>query len=275
MSSKFADLHVHSNFSDGTFSPQQIVSTAVKAGLSCVSITDHDTVDAIDPARKAAGVDLEVITGIELTAESSGQEIHILGYLFDHKNEAFLRMLAHMREVRVKRIHDICLKLKKHYVPVEPEEIFKLAAGGSVGRLHVARVLLQKGHVGSIAEAFYRYIGDKGPAYVGKFKMTPKEAIDWILKVRGVPVLAHPYTLSERSFILDFVKDGIMGLEVFYTEHSDHQKNEFVKIAEKYNLLITGGSDCHGLAKEKVSIGKIKLPYEYVERMKEVQCRLK
>ena len=271
---KFADLHVHSNFSDGTFSPHEIVREAIKAGLSCISITDHDTIEAIDIAVQAAGDDLEILPGIELTAESAGQEIHILGYLIEYKNKDFLEMLKKMQEIRVKRIYEICQKLKKQGVKIEPEEIFSLAGKGSVGRLHVARALHERGNVFSVAEAFYRFIGDKGPAYVGKFKMTPKEAIDWIRKVKGVPVLAHPHTLGDQALISDFVKAGIMGIEAFYTEHSDFQKQEFMKIAHKHHLLITGGSDCHGMAKEEALIGKIKLPYEYVEKLKEAKCKL-
>jgi predicted metal-dependent phosphoesterase TrpH len=275
MSSKFADLHVHTHFSDGTFSPQQVVQGAIKAGLSCVSITDHDTTAAIDPAIKAAGEDLEIIPGVELTAEFGGQEIHILGYLIDHRNKPFLKMLQKMQKIRVQRIYGICKKLKKQGVLIEPEEIFSLAGSGSVGRLHVARALYEKGHVFSIPDAFYRYIGDKGPAYVGKFKMTPKEAVGWILKIRGIPVLAHPHTIGDRALISDFVKAGIMGLEAFYPEHSQYQREEFIRIAEKQNLLVTGGSDCHGEGKGQVCLGKVKLPYSYVEKLKEAQCRLK
>ena len=272
---KFADLHVHSYFSDGTFSPQDIVSEALKRGLSCISITDHDTVEAIPIARQSGADKLEVVPGIELTAESGGQEIHILGYLIEYDDPGFLKMLKEMQSVRIKRIYEICKKLKKLGVGIEPEEIFSLSSKGSVGRLHVARALHEKGHVFSLADAFYRYIGDKGPAYVGKFKMTPKEAIGWILKVKGIPVLAHPNTLSDNAVIADFVKAGIMGIEAIYPEYSEYQTNEFIKIAEKYNLLITGGSDCHGMAKEDVHLGKIKLPYEYVEKLKEAKCRLK
>jgi predicted metal-dependent phosphoesterase TrpH len=272
---KFADLHLHSNFSDGTFSPKKIVDEAQKAGLGCISLTDHDTVDGIDDAVAAAGDALEVLPGIELTAEANGQELHILGYLIDHKNESFLKILEEIREVRVKRIYEICEKLQKLGVKMEPEEVFLLSGKGAVGRLHVARALVAGGHIYSTRDAFQRFIGDRGPAYVGKFKMTPKEAIGWILKVRGIPVLAHPYVLLDRGLIADFVKDGIMGIEAYYCEHSNSQTGEFVKIAEKFGLLITGGSDCHGAAKEEVQIGKIKLPYEHVEKLKEARCRLK
>lgn len=272
---KFADLHVHSHFSDGTLSPSAIVRDAIAKGLACISITDHDTTDAVDAAMRAAGKDLEVLSGVELTAEAKGQEIHILGYLIDHHHEAFLKMLKVMQEVRVKRIHRICEKLEKLKCPIEPDDIFKLASHGSVGRLHVARALLSKGYVSSIPDAFMRYIGEKGPAYVGKFKMSPEEAIQWILKAKGIPVLAHPYTLGDQDIISDFVEAGIMGLEVFYSEYSDHQIQELLKITQKYNLLVTGGSDCHGLAKDEIRLGKIKLPYEYVEKLKEARCRLR
>ncbi len=274
MSSKFADLHVHTNFSDGTFSPQEVVSEAIKAQLSCIAITDHDTVDGLDIAIEAAGRNLEVLPGIELTAESAGQEIHVLGYLFDYRNKIFLSMLKNMQEIRVKRIHEISRKLKKLGVKIEPEEIMSFAGKGTIGRLHVARALHAKGYCFSVNDAFQKYIGDKGPAYVGKFKMTPKEAIGWILKMKGIPVLAHPCILGDQALISDFVKDGIMGIEAFYSEHSEFQKNEFIKIALKHHLLVTGGSDCHGMAKEEVRLGRVKLPYEYVEKLKEAKCKL-
>lgn len=272
---KFADLHVHTHFSDGTYSPSRVVQEALKAELSCIAITDHDNTDGIDTAVAAAQGTLEVLAGIEMTAEYEGCEIHVLGYLLDYKEASFLSMLKDMQKIRVRRIHEICAKLKKLGVPVEPGEVFGLSDKGSMGRLHVARALFERGHVFSIQDAFHRYIGDKGPAYVGKFKMTPKEAIRWLLKVRGVPVLAHPYLLPDKALIADFVKDGLMGLEVYYGEHSKQQTQEFIKIAQKYDLLITGGSDCHGTAKEAARLGKVRLPYAYVEKIKEARCKIK
>lgn len=271
---KFADLHLHTRFSDGTFTPAEIVSCARTAGLDCIAITDHDTTEGLGPAFEAAGTALEVIPGIELTAEIQGEEIHLLGYFFDYRNQAFLEMLRRMREVRVARIYAICEKLKAHGVDLAPDEVFAVSGGGAVGRLHVARALFQKGCVTSIFEAFSRYIGNKGPAYVGKLKMTPPEAIDWILKVRGVPILAHPHTLRDRSLIADFIAAGLMGFEAFYPEHTPREEREFVDLAARRGLLVTGGSDCHGMNKDAGLIGKVKLPYEFVERLKEAQCRL-
>lgn len=274
-SMRFADLHVHSHFSDGTFSPSQIVRRARESGLSCIAITDHDTTDAVDLAIQEGGADLEILAGIEMTAEFSGQEIHILGYLIDHHDQDFLSMLGRVQSARQERIYGICEKLKSLGAPLEPEDVFRVSGLGSVGRLHVARALVMKGYCSTTGEAFARFIGDRGPAYVGKFKMTPKEAVDWILKVRGIPVLAHPYTLGDPALIPRLVKDGMMGIEAYYTEHSGSQTQEFMRIAARYGLLVTGGSDCHGEAKSEISMGKVKLPYEYVEKLKEAQCKLR
>jgi predicted metal-dependent phosphoesterase TrpH len=272
---RFADLHIHTHFSDGTYSPERLVEEAIGADLSCIAITDHDNISGIAPAIRAAGDRLEVLSGIEMTAERDGVEIHILGYLIDDTHKPFLAMLKKMQEVRVRRIHEMCRKLERLHMPVDPQEIFDLAEPGSVGRLHVARVLVNKGYVATTGEAFVRFIGDKGPAYVAKFKMTPKEAIQWIRRVGGIPVLAHPYLLPSSIVIEDFVKDGIMGIEAYYSEHTESQKNDFEKIADKFGLLVTGGSDCHGEAKNEAKIGRVHLPYVYVEKLKEAQCRLK
>lgn len=271
---KFADLHVHTTYSDGTFSPQRVVDEALAQNLDCISVTDHDNVSGIAPAILAAAGRLEIISGIELTTEASGTEIHILGYLIDYTDEAFLRMLKNMQEIRVKRIHMMCQKLTRLHLPVDPKDVFELAGQGSVGRLHMARVLVNKGYVGNTSEAFNRLIGDKGPAYVAKFKMSPKEAIGWIRRVGGIPVLAHPYLLPQKFLIEDFVKAGVLGIEVLYAEHTDFQQSEYLKLAEKYKLLVTGGSDCHGEAKQEAKLGRIRLPYEYVEKLKSAQCRL-
>jgi predicted metal-dependent phosphoesterase TrpH len=271
-----ADLHLHSDYSDGTFSPKKVVESAAKAGLSCVSITDHDTVDGLEEAFRASEAhDVEVLAGVELTAESQGCEVHILGYLIDEKDADFLKVLDEIRQTRVKRIYAICDKFRELNVCLEPQEVFAISGHGTVGRLHVARVLCEKGVVFSVNEAFYKYIGDKGPAYVSRFKMTPQEAIQWILRVGGVPVLAHPYSVRERISIPDLVKMGLAGIEVFYAEHLKSETQKYVEIAKSFDLLMTGGSDCHGLAKEEVRLGQVKLPYEYVEKLKDTQCRMK
>ncbi len=268
---KYADLHIHTNLSDSTLSPQEVVRLSLKNKLSAISITDHDTVDAIDPAIMAAkNSDLEIIPGIEMTCESDDAEIHILGYFIDYKNINFLKKLQELRKIRVERIHKMVEKLKAlGLTKMKAEEVVSSAGKGAVGRVHLAIAMQQKGYVSSVAEAFYRFIHDKGPAYVSKYKFKPQEVIDLILKNRGIPVLAHPHVLNKNFSLKEFVECGLKGIEVFYPQYSKSQTEHYKNLAKEYNLLLTGGSDSHGEAKSDTSIGTIKIPYELIERLKE------
>ncbi len=268
---KYADLHIHTNLSDSSFSPREVVRLALNNNLSCISITDHDTVDAVDMAiASARNHDLEIIPGIEMTCELDSAEIHILGYFVDYKNKHFLEKLKHLRKIRVERIHKMVEKLKTlGLAEMKAEDVIKSAGHGAVGRVHLAISMQKKGYVGSISEAFYRFIHDKGPAYVSKFRFKPQEVIDLILKNKGIPVLAHPHILNKNINIKEFVDCGLKGLEVFYPQYSETQISYYKNLAEKYNLLLTGGSDCHGSVKTDTAIGKIKIPYELVEKLKE------
>jgi len=270
---KTADLHIHTIYSDGSWSPEKVVEGALKEDLACISITDHDNVDGIAEAQDAAGDRLEVLPGIEVSTELNGEEVHILAYMIDFKSPGIVRTLDEMRRIRVDRIHGICRKLKSLDLPLEAEDVFAMAGKGTVGRLHVAQAMHKRGFISTLGEAFARYIGDRGPAYVGKFKMTPKEAVQWIRRSGGVPVLAHPYTLSNNALISDFFKVGIMGLEAYYPEHTAFQTQEFVKMCEKNGLVVTGGSDFHGEVKAHIRLGKRRVAYELVERLKAARCR--
>jgi len=272
---KYADLHLHTVYSDGTYTPEELVAKSVKAKLAAIAITDHDTVGAIGPAMKLAKeVDLEILPGIELSAEYEGQEIHILGYLIDYKSKALKEKLAKLREIRVERIHKIVAKLKEMDVILPPEAVFALSGNGTVGRLHVARAMVKEGLIGCTYEAFQKYIGDKCPAYVLGFKLSPKEAVKVIKDAGGVPVLAHPYIIKDDNLLIELINSGIMGLEVYYPEHSQSMVNFYLELAKKYNLVLTGGSDCHGAAKSEVRIGSMKVPYELVEKLKEVKAKI-
>jgi predicted metal-dependent phosphoesterase TrpH len=266
---KLADLHLHTYFSDGTFSPAQLVEEAKKAGLCCIAVTDHDCVLGIGPTIECAGSSLEVIPGIELTAEIDSNELHILGYFIDRDSPPLLAELIQINEIRKNRVHEILDKLKKLGVNLDPQDVFSIAGQGSVGRLHIARAMYNKGIVSNIYEAFNRYIGNKGPAYVGKFSLIPQEAIKLILEAKGVPVLAHPHNSACDEFIPSFVRAGLKGLEVYYPEYSEPIISYYLQIANKYGLLLTGGSDCHGDAKPDVKLGKISIPYGLVEKIKE------
>jgi predicted metal-dependent phosphoesterase TrpH len=273
---KSADLHLHTVFSDSTYTPQDLIRETKKVGLSCIAVVDHDIVAGVEPTLKlSATEDIEVLPGIELTAEYDGLEIHILGYLIDYQNNALIERLETVKEYRIERIYKITEKLKTIGLIIEPQKIFNMAERGTVGRLHVARAMVKEGLVGSIFEAFQKYIGDKCPAYVLGFRFSPKEAIKLIKDVGGIPILAHPYILNNDGLIHQFINDGLMGLEVYYPEHSQSMVNFYLGLVKKYNLLATGGSDCHGTLKPEVKIGCIKIPYELVEKLKEAKDKLR
>ena len=272
---KVADLHVHTYLSDGTFSPEKAVQYSKAKGLAAIAITDHDCCAGITPAIMAAkDLDMEIIPGVELTAELDEQEIHILGYFIDWQDRAFLKRLDKISKVREERAREILKKLKGHSLEISERELFDLSGPGCVGRLHIAHLLVRRGFVSSIQEAFAKYIGNNGPCYVKKFKLLPKEAVDMIKDVGGVPVLAHPKLsyIKDRStedIVRALVKDGIEGIEAYRSDHNAKDEKAFTSLAEKYNLLVTGGSDCHGLGKKEVLIGSVKIPYELVEKLKE------
>ena len=273
---KYADLHLHTVFSDGTYTPEQLIAQSCKAKLSAIAVVDHDTIEGIQPVKKiAVAHNIEVLAGIELSAEYDGIEIHILGYLIDFKNELLAKRLRDLKANRIERIFRIVEKLKDAGVSLSPDSVFTIAQQGTVGRLHVARAMVKEGKVGSITEAFQRYIGDKSCAYVLGFKLSPQEAIQLIKDAAGIPVLAHPYSINNDDLILEFIDMGIMGLEAYYPEHSQSMINFYLALAREHNLLVTGGSDCHGNAKPEVKIGSLKVSYELVEKLKEAQAGMR
>lgn len=272
---KFADLHLHSIFSDSTYTPEELISQSIKVGLSAISLVDHDTIDGIEPTLKAAREkNIEVLPGIELSAEYGSQEVHVLGYLIDYKSKDLLEKINFLKQNRVGRIYKIVDKLKNMGVDLKAEDVFDISRAGTVSRLHVARAMLKQGKVTSIFEAFQKYIGEECPAYVLGFRFSVYEAIKLIRDIRGIPVLAHPYTLDRDELIPDFVAGGLMGLEVYYPEHSQSMINFYLNLAKQYNLLATGGSDCHGNNKSQVKIGTLKIPYDLVEKLKEAKEKL-
>lgn len=269
---KIADLHVHTNFSDGTFSPEEVIQHAAKIGLGCIAICDHDVIDGIEPCLAAGEkYGVEVIPAVELTAEKQGCEIHMLGFYIDWKNEEFRKKLSQLCAQREKRMYDMIDKLKKYKIELDPGEVFKLSGKGSIGRLHLARMLYKKGHVATVDDAFRKYIGNGKPCYVCKINLTPEEAIDEIIKTGGVPVLAHPGVMGKDEFIPSYIKHGLMGIEVYHTDHPPAVSRRYEEIAKRHNLLMTGGSDCHGLGKGRVLMGSITVPYELVEKLKDAR----
>jgi len=270
-----ADLHLHTIFSDSTYTPEEVTRKAVKNGLSAIAVVDHDTVLGLEPSIEAGrACGLEVLPGIELSTEHEGKEVHMLGYLIDYKSGPLLEKLDFLRRCRIERIYKITAKLKEMGVDLKPEIVFDIVKDGVPGRLHVARAMLKQRIVSTIFEAFKKYIGDKCPAYIAGFKLSPIEGIKLIRDSAGIPVLAHPYSMNQDELIPQFVSYGLMGLEVYYPEHSQSMVNFYLGLAEKYNLLVTGGSDCHGTAKPGIKIGLVKIPYELVEKLKRAKERL-
>jgi hypothetical protein len=269
---KSADLHLHTIFSDGTFSPEELVLQAQKNGLACIALTDHDTVEGCAHAAAAcAAVKMEFIPGTELTAELADTELHVLGYFLDTQNEQLLTEIAKFQIVRQNRIHEMVACINELNVPLKVDDVFALANCKSPGRPHVARAMIKAGLVRNLDEAFERFLKKGRPAWVPKAKMSALEGIELIHQAGGLAVMAHPGLNRTDEIIPALVDAGMDGIECFHTKHSTATSERYLQIAEKYNLLVTGGSDCHGFSKNKPLIGTVKLPYEYVEKMKETR----
>ena len=275
MKNLIVDLHIHSTFSDGAFTPEEIVKLASNRGLAAVAITDHDNTDATLLAIKAGKkLGVEIVPGVELSVEpeSSGdEEIHILGYYIDWQDENFQEKLRHFREARWQRAYKILEKLDRLGVEIEPQQLFQLAGKGSVGRMHVAKVLKDEGFVNYFQEAFDRYLAYGKPAYVPKLRLTSQEALELISRLGGISVIAHPlYGGNSREIIQKLKGFGLDGIEVYYTNHTPEDVKRFQSWAKAFSLLSTGGSDCHGgTLNEEVLIGKQEVSYDLLVQLKE------
>ena len=268
----FADLHLHTMFSDGTFTPEELVLRAQNVGLACIALTDHDSVEGCERAAAAcANVKMEFISGTELTAEHDDTEVHVLGYFLDTKNKVLLDRMGKFQAVRQQRIYEMCAALNKLGIPLKAESVFALANCKSPGRPHVARALVKEKLISDLDVAFEKYLKKGRPAWVPKTKMSALESVELIHQAGGLAVMAHPGLNRTDDIIPDLVDAGLDGIECFHTKHSTVMSERYLEIAEKYNLLVTGGSDCHGFSKKQPLIGGVKLPYEHVEKMKETR----
>ncbi|MGI6559218.1 MAG: PHP domain-containing protein [Limnochordia bacterium] len=251
------DLHVHTNASDGTLSAKAVVKLAAQLNLEAISITDHDSVAGIDEAQAAASsLGLLVIPGVELSIDKGGSEIHLLGYLLDHHYEPLTRTLKVLRDERLDRVKEIVHILNQMGYPISLARVRELAGNGSIGRLHVARCLVEAGAVPSIKEAFARLLGRNRPAYVPRYKLSVEEAIELIKSSGGIPVLAHPGLLGDEGLVSRLCDQGIAGLEVYHPDHTEEQSTYYRDLCTRKGLLITGGSDYHGPgAREGAQLG--------------------
>jgi 3',5'-nucleoside bisphosphate phosphatase len=265
-----ADLHLHTCFSDGTYTPEELAAEAKRHNLKAIALTDHDTMEGCPRlAAATAALGIEFIPACEFTAELNDIEIHLIGYFLDAQNERLQIELVRFQQVRQQRIREMVERLNSLGIPLRSEAVFRLANCRAPGRPHVARALVSEGFCSSLDEAFERFLKKGKPAWVPKFKMSALEAIEMIHEAGGIAVLAHPGLNRTDEVIPEVIAAGLDGLECFHTKHSTYMTEHYLQIAEAHNLLVTGGSDCHGMSKGKPLIGSIKVPYQYVEGLRD------
>jgi predicted metal-dependent phosphoesterase TrpH len=283
INNSYIDMHIHTSFSDGVFTPREAVEYALKMNLSAVSITDHDSVDGIDEALDfALQNNIELISGIELSSEveleSGISEMHILGYFIDYKSNHLKKYLNILKKARYDRAIKIFEKLKENGVELKNTDFISNIGNKSIGRLHFAKAMIEEKFVGSVQEAFHRYLSKDKPAYVPKYSIFAKDAIKLILDSGGIAVMAHPYYIhyTDVNLLKSLIDCGLMGIEAWHIKHSASVVEKFINIAKEFNLIVTGGSDCHGpYKKEKPVMGKVKVPYSALVGLKKAKESLK
>ena len=267
------DLHIHTNLSDGIYTPEEVVKQALQAALEAIAITDHDITDGILMAKNAAqGKQIEIIPGIEFSTKYEDHEIHILGYFIDPMCSELIHNLAIIHNVRKERLLSIIEKLFTLGIKLDMNEVINIAGNAPICRPHVAQAMINAGIVKTKREAFEKYLGFGKPAYSPLAALTPVDAVKLILAAKGVPVLAHPGVGNNSTILInELLIAGIKGIEVHHPEHSLKQIKLYTKIAKKNNLIITGGSDFHGSINEySLPIGSFSVSYEVVDDLKKL-----
>lgn len=273
------DLHVHTTASDGTLSPTAVVQYAKNRGLEAIAVTDHDTVQGLAEAA-AAGLSagFEVVPGVEISAEFSGGALHILGYYIDFNDSSLIQRLSVLQNARAERNPKIVRKLQSLGFSISFDEVEQEAGGGLVGRPHFAQVLLKKGCVKSLQEAFDKFLKKGAPAYEEKFRFPPQEAISMIIDAGGIPVLGHPVTLNcngeqLEAKVKEWKKQGLQGIEVYYSDHNAAQTRQYETLARTCGLIPTGGSDFHGSMIKGIELGigkgNLDIPYSILQELKQ------
>lgn len=260
------DLHIHSNISDGTLLPYEIVEMSQKKGLNGISITDHDDISIDNISAYSEKHELKYIYGIEFSTDRTN--LHILGYNLDIGSSELISYLNFEKFEREKAIEKMCKKTFQYGIPVDFEELKSLDTR-SLGRPHLAKLMIEKGYVDNIYEAFQKYLKDDRPIFVDYKKYNYMDILDIIIKSNGISVIAHPGMLRLnvfQSFIYKAIKNGLRGIEVYYPRHNEKHVKYFKEIAKEYNLIITGGSDFHGAIKPDINIGDEGISQEEFEK---------
>lgn len=275
----YIDLHVHSTASDGTFTPTELVEYAIKKGLKAFALTDHDTVDGLAEARTAAaGTRLELVSGIEFSTEYQGKDIHILGLDIRDNLDSFSGSLAAFQNSRDSRNGEMADRLRRlEGIDISLEQLKERFPGAVLTRAHFGKYLMEQGYVKEVKEAFARYIGDDCPCFVPRSRISPIQAIRLILDADGIPVLAHPllYHMTEDELeilVKSLKKNGLQGLEAIYSSNRGLDESNMRRLARKYELKISGGSDFHGSIKPQIDLGcgrgNLKIPYEILKNLR-------
>lgn len=262
------DLHIHSTASDGSCTPAAVVELAIAKGLSALAIADHDTVSGVVPGQRAAAGRIGFLPAVEISTHHGQHELHLLGYMLDIEHPTLVAELAHIQEERIKRAQNTVAALQSLGVEVDYEDVEAVASGASLGRPHVATALVNRGVVATPAEAFTRYLRRGRPAYVDRYRLSPVKAIALIRQAGGLPVLAHPKLVHRDSLFPELVGVGLGGVEVYHSQHSRYDVERYRALAERYHLLVTGGTDSHGPGgTAPVEIGAVEVPDECAERL--------
>ena len=265
------DLHIHSTASDGRLAPEDVVRKSAEGGLTVIAIADHDTVDGITPALVAAKAFpwLRVIPCVEISTDVPSGEVHMLGYFLDYTSQELQATLDRLRNSRRERGQGMVTKLGNLGIHIEWQRVQEIAGSGSIGRPHIAQAMLEKGYIASLKEAFTKYISRGGPAYVEREKMTPVEAVKLILQAKGLPVLAHPFTINDlETLVVELKAAGLVGIEAYYNGYTADEISRLVNLADKYGLIASGGSDYHGLdVSDETMIGGVDVPIKSAEQL--------
>lgn len=275
------DLHIHTTYSDGSLSPEELVDSAIQAELTTIAITDHDNVLGYYAAKKYAEDNqkpIKVIPGIEINTFYKNQEIHVLGYFMDLDNLEFAEMIEKQRRARKNQAQEIASRLQKIGINVTYDDIKRcVIEHGSIGRPHIAKAIVQKGGVASITEAYSKYICDGSKVYVQRKTVSPHEAVEGIYDAGGIPVIAHPCDVENaQELIEELMGYGLRGIEAYHRKHTPAMIEYFCSLAEKYNLIVTGGSDFHSpsLYTGQLVLGKNFVPPKIIEELESEKKRI-
>jgi predicted metal-dependent phosphoesterase TrpH len=279
----FVDLHTHTTASDGLHAPEENVRMAREAGLAAVAITDHDTVAGLPAAyREGARLGVTVVAGVEISTVANGQDIHVLGYDMNLEDSLFLERLGELRSVRRRRNDLMLERLRELGIPIRREEVEAIQAerqaaadrqADSMGRPHIADWLIRGGYVADLREAFDRYLGKGGQAYVNPPRIHPAEAIRWIHEAGGCAVLAHPGLYGDDPLVEELIRTGLDGIEALHSDHTPEQEERYRRMAKQAGLVVTGGSDFHGARQGEMFHGPVGNRRVGIEALEQLQLR--